>query len=124
MTVQGNTTVQTDTTVGSDTKPNGPAAAAFLAAGIGCFVLGVFTTLAEASTQVADALKLVKDVGPLSGKVIIAVLAMAISWIVAYLALRGKEVKFGQFFAAALILVALGFLLTFPPFFDLFAPKA
>jgi hypothetical protein len=110
-------------TVQTDTKPNGPAAAAFLAAGIGCFVLGVFTTLAEASTQVADALKLMKEVGPLSGKVIVATLAIVISWIVAYLLLRGKEVKFGQFLAASLVLVALGFLLTFPPFFELFAPK-
>ena len=37
---------------------------------------------------------------------------------------RGKEVNFGRVFSVALILVAAGFILTFPPVFDLFAPKA
>jgi hypothetical protein len=36
------------TTQHTETKPNGPAAAAFLAAGIGAFVLGLNTTLAAA----------------------------------------------------------------------------
>jgi hypothetical protein len=31
--------------------------------------------------------------------------------------------EFGKVFTATLILIALGFLLTFPPFFGLFAPE-
>jgi len=56
--------------------------------------------------------------------VIISVLAFAVSWVVLHLLWRGKEVNFGRVFGAALVLVALGFLLTFPPVFEIFAPKA
>jgi len=110
------------TAVSEQLKPNGPVAAAMLAAGIGCFVLGLMTTLAEASEDVANALRLIPAVGPLSGKVVVGTLAFALSWLVAGLVLRGKNVRFAPFFAATLVLVALGFLLTFPPFFMLFAP--
>ena len=46
-----------------------------------------------------------------------------IAWIVFFAVWRGKEVDFQKFFIAALVLVALGFLLTFPTFFLLFEPK-
>lgn len=36
--------------------------------------------------------------------------------------LRGREVNFRTFFIASLVLVGLGFALTFPPIFLLFAP--
>ena len=52
------------------------------------------------------------------------VLAFVISWVVLHFLWRGKEVNFGRVFTIALILVAAGFILTFPPVFDLFAPKA
>ena len=37
-----------------DPRPDGPAAAAMLAAGIGVFALGLLTTLSEASTALHD----------------------------------------------------------------------
>jgi hypothetical protein len=113
----------------SDTKPNGPAAAAFLAAGVGSFVLGLMVTLAEASKDIKAFLDFSKNygigsgVGPLSGKVIIAVTSFFVSWIVLAIALRGREVAFGKVFTVTLILLGLGFALTFPPIFTVFAAK-
>lgn len=60
-------------------------------------------------------------IGP-SGKVIIAVAAYFISWIVLAFALRGREVAFGKVFMVTLILLGLGFAITFPPIFTAFAP--
>jgi len=113
----------------ADTKPNGPVAAAFLAGGIGSLTLGVMVCLNELGGDISKFLQFDKNfgigsgVGQLSGKAIIATLAFIIAWVVLHLVFRGKEVAFGRFFTIALVLVALGFLLTFPPVFDLFAPK-
>ena len=111
----------------TDAKPNGPVAAAFLAAGIGSLVLGIFVVLNEVSTDINAFLQFDKNyglgsgVGPLSGKVGLAVIAYAVSWVALHLALRGKEVNFRNAFIASLVLVGLGFALTFPPIFELFA---
>ena len=126
------------TTMQTDTKPNGPVVAAFLAAGIGSLVMGIGVVLNEASATIKNAigvdfnafLQFDKNVGfgagvgPLSGKVGLAVIAFAVSWVIFHLWLRGKEVNFRIGFIAALVLVGLGFALTFPPIFKLFAPAA
>ncbi len=112
----------------TDTKPSGPVAAVFVASGIASFVLGLFVTLNEMSTEVNNFLKfdasfgIGKGVGPLSGKVTLAVLAFGISWVVLHFVWRGKEVNFRNTFIASLVLVGLGFALTFPPIFKVFAP--
>ena len=120
----------------ADTKPNGPVAAAFLAAGVGSLVMGIGVVLNEASGTIKDAIGvdfnaflkfdanfgLGSGVGPLSGKVGLAVIAFVVSWVIFHVWLRGKEVNFGTYFIAALVLVGLGFALTFPPIFLLFAP--
>jgi hypothetical protein len=109
-------------------KPNGPAAAVVLAAGIGAFVLGLMVTLAEMSADFASFLDFSKNyglgsgVGPLSGKVIIASAAFFLSWIGFGYAWRRRDVNFPIMFLVAMILLGLGFALTFPPVFDLFAP--
>lgn len=119
-----------------ETKPNGPVAAAFLAAGVGSLVIGIGVILNEASATIKSAIGidfnaflqfdknfgLGAGVGPLSGKVGLAVIAFVVSWIVFHLWLRGREVHFRTFFIASLVLVGLGFALTFPPIFVLFAP--
>jgi hypothetical protein len=113
----------------SDTKPNGPAAAAFLAAGIGAFTLGLMVTLAEASADIKTFLDFSSNygigsgVGPLSGKVIIGVSAYLVSFLVLGFALRGREVAFRSVFIVTLILLGLGFALTFPPIFTIFAAE-
>lgn len=124
------------TTLQTDTKPNGPVVAAFLAAGVGSLVMGIGVVLNEASATIKEAIGvdfsaflqfdknfgLGSGVGPLSGKVALAVLAFAVSWIGFHLWLRGRDVNFRRAFIAALVLVGLGFALTFPPIFLLFAP--
>lgn len=115
------------TTEATPTKPNGPVAAVFLASGIGSFVFGLFVVLNEVSTEINSFLKfdanygLGSGVGPLSGKAILGIVAFFVSWVVLHLVFRGKEVKFGPFLTISLILVAAGFLLTFPPVFEIFA---
>jgi hypothetical protein len=105
------------------TLSNGEAAAALLAAGIGSVALGIITTLAEASTAISNALKIVPAVGPLSGKTIVAVVIWLIAWVVLHLLWRNKQVNFVLVFIISLVLVGLGVLGTFPTFFDLFAPS-
>lgn len=103
-------------------KPEGPVAAAILAAGIGAFALGVLTTLAEASTGFKDFLNLYDPVGPLSGKTIGAVIVWFIAWAVLHMMYREKAVESRQALAASLVLIGLGVLGTFPIFFQAFAP--
>lgn len=115
------------------TKPNGPVAAAFVAAGIGSLVVGLFVVLNEISPDINSFLKfdanygLGSGVGPLSGKVVLGTIAYFVSWVALHLRLRGKEVNFSRWFGAALILVLAGFALTFPPIFEFIVnlfPKA
>jgi hypothetical protein len=83
--------------------------------------------LNEISADISNFLKwdanfgLGKGVGPLSGKAGMAILAFFVSWVILHLVFRGKEVRWSGAFAAAIILVALGFLLTFPPVFEIIA---
>jgi hypothetical protein len=102
-------------------KPEGPIAAAILAGGIGCFALGLLTTLAEASTSVHDWLEFNSDVGPLSGKTIVAVIVWLIAWAVLHVVYRDKPFETRRALTIALVLIALGVIGTFPTFFQAFA---
>lgn len=109
--------------LGLPPRAEGPAAAAILAAGIGMFTLGLLTTLAAASEGIADWLanwEFDRGVGPLAGKTTVAVIVWAVSWIVLGFALRGKDANLKTWFWVAFVLGALGFVGTFPPFFELF----
>lgn len=105
----------------TDTKRNGPALAALLAAGIGVTALGVLTTLAEASQAIKDALVISKPVGPLSGKTTYAVVIWIVAWVVLAFLWRGRDLPPRTVYLATFILVGLGALGTFPLFYDLFA---
>jgi hypothetical protein len=104
-------------------KPFGPVAAAFLAAGIAAVVLGVLTVLAEASESVKSSLEWSKSVGPLMGKTILTVVAFAVSWLILHVVFRDKDVDPRTVFTWTAVLVAIGLVLTFPPFFQLFAAE-
>jgi hypothetical protein len=104
-------------------RPTGPIAAATLAVGIGAFVLGLLTTLSEASTGVHDFLEFDADVGPLSGKTILAVIAYAVSWAVLHAAWRRRSPALRTTLIATVVLIALGVLGTFPTFFQAFASE-
>jgi hypothetical protein len=101
----------------------GEAAAAFLAGGIGCFVLGLLVTLTEmpALVDLKNALIWSVPVGPLSGKTGVAIIAFLLSWAIAHFTMRTKDVNLKTYVIVAGVLTALGFLMTFPPFFELFA---
>jgi drug/metabolite transporter (DMT)-like permease len=104
-------------------RPTGPVAAALLAVGIGSVVLGFLTTLNEASTEVHDFLEFDEDVGPLSGKTIIAVIAYLASWAILHAVLRRKDPALRPILIVTGVLIALGILGTFPTFFQEFAPE-
>ena len=103
-----------------ETLNNGPAAAAILAAGIGSLALGLFTTLAQAIPSIRSALNLYDPVGPLSGKTTVAIVIWLVSWAVFHGLWRHGQVNFTKAFIATLIMIALGLLGTFPPFYGAF----
>jgi hypothetical protein len=106
-------------------KPDGPLAAVLLAAGIGSFALGLFTTLAEASTGFRE--RLIMDggrgVGPLSGKTILATVVFVIAWVVLHFMWRERDRILRSATIAFVVLTLLGLLGTFPIFFQAFAPE-
>ena len=101
-------------------KPEGPIAAAIIAGGIGAAALGLVTTLAEASESIADWLRWTEAVGPLSGKVIVAVLVWLAAWAILHVVLRSRPYETRRALVVSLVLIALGVLGTFPTFFQLF----
>jgi hypothetical protein len=104
-------------------RPEGPVVAAILAGGVGCLALGVFTTLAEASTSVKDKLAWSDKVGALSGKTIMTVIVWLISWAILHSVYRNRPAAIGRALTIALVLIGLGVLLTFPTFFQQFTPE-
>lgn len=100
--------------------PNGPGAAAILAAGIGCAMVGILAFAAEASKGFASMLNIYNPVGPLSGKTTVAVIVWLIVWLVLSRLWQNKSVALGVVNFAAFALLAVGFLLTFPPVWALF----
>jgi hypothetical protein len=102
-------------------KPEGPIAAAIIAGGIGAAVLGLLTTLAEASTDIHDWLDWDADVGPLSGKTSMAVIVWLVAWAVLHVVYRNRPYETRRAVIIAVVLIALGVLGTFPTFFQAFA---
>jgi hypothetical protein len=103
--------------------PDGPLAAVLLAAGIGAFALGLFTTLAEASEAFRERLILNEAVGPLSGKTVWATIVFVVAWIVLQYLWRGRDRMLRSATIAFVVLTLLGLLGTFPIFFQAFAPE-
>lgn len=104
-------------------RPNGSVAAAVLAGGVGSFALGLMTILAEASEPLRTALRFYLPAGPLSGKTTVAVVIWLAAWAVLGNLWKSKEVDFDRASRWGFILLALGLLGTFPPFFGLFAAE-
>jgi hypothetical protein len=105
-------------------KPDGPGAAAILAAGIGIFVLGLLTTLNEMSEGIhsfLDAFDGDGGVGPLSGKTILASAAFFVSWAILWGLWRHKDIDIKRAFWIGLGLGVAGTVLMFPPVFQAFA---
>ena len=99
---------------------SGPAAAAILAAGLGCLALGLLTTLVQAFAPAREALNFYSPTGPLSGKTILATAVWLVAWAMLHFLWRSEQVDFGKIFIVTLVLIALGILGTFPLFFRSF----
>jgi hypothetical protein len=101
-------------------RPDGPVAAVLIAAGIGALVLAILTVWAEASVGFKDSLAYSDRVGPLSGKTIWATVAFLVSWVGLTLALRRRRVDLMKATVVSVVLLGLGYLGTFSPFFRMF----
>lgn len=108
---------------GRGIRPFGPFAAMLVAAGVGALVLGILTTLSEASDGFASALQWSDSVGPLMGKTIIATVVFFIVAVVLWAAWRDKDPVPRGILTLSVVLFALGLLLTFPVFFQLLEPS-
>jgi hypothetical protein len=103
--------------------PNGPAAAAIMAAGIGSCALGVLAVVADASKTVGGWFTFYFPSGPLSGVTSVTILAWLISWWFLAKRWRARNVNLSKTNALAFLLLALSLLLTFPPLADLLSGK-
>ena len=101
-------------------KPEGPIAAAVIAGGVGAAALGVVTTLAEVSEGLRNWLQWSDAVGPLSGKVLVAVGVWLVAWAILHVALRRRPYETRRALVVSLVLIAVGVVGTFPIFFQLF----
>ena len=100
-------------------QTEGCAAAAFVAAGIGCFALGVTTCLSESIKAVENAFNWYNPVGALTGKTWIAIFVWVISWAILGSMWKNRTMAVGTVVKVTYVLIALGILGTFPEFFDL-----
>lgn len=99
---------------------NGPGAAAILSAGIGCFTLAVLAIIGDKYPAIKAMLVFYKPTGPLSGVTTLAIAVWISTWIALELLWRNRTVALTRVCLAAFTLLALGFLLTFPPIADWF----
>lgn len=119
--VDGNIVIQTKSEEITLTDvANGPAAAAFIAGGIGSAALGLIIPLSEAIPAFKTWLTWNKGVGPLTGKVIIPSILFFVVWIVLGVLYRGKDTNLRRAMTIGFVGLIIGLLGTFPPFFDLF----
>jgi hypothetical protein len=96
---------------------NGAAMAAFLAAGIGGFAMGVFVILNELG--ILPAPTLYGPAGGVSGRTTMAAATWLIAWGVLHARWKGRNVGAGRVLAATLLLIAGGLALCFPPLWAL-----
>ena len=100
--------------------PNGSGASAILSAGIACFSLAVLAIAADKVGAVKTSLAFSKSTGPLSGVSTVAILIWLVTWAILETRWRRKTVGVARVGLVALVLLVLGFLLSFPPIADLF----
>jgi uncharacterized membrane protein YkgB len=107
----------------TETSGNGAVAAAALAVGLGALAFGIAVVASEASPALAAKLNWYNPTGPLSGKASVGIIVWLVAWAVLSALWKRGEVKMKPVLTATLVLIALGFILTFPPVFDAIAGK-
>lgn len=96
---------------------NGAALAAFLAAGIGAFAMGLVVVLNEAGLFSAPTLY--GPSGGVSGRTTLAVVIWLVAWALLHRRWNGRQLETGRVHAATVALTVLGVLLAFPPVWGL-----
>jgi hypothetical protein len=91
--------------------------AAFVAAGVGAFALGLLVVLNEAELFAAPAFY--GPAGGVTGRTGMAAAIWLIAWAVLHRRWRNRAIDDRRVNTLALILIALGVLLTFPPVWSL-----
>jgi hypothetical protein len=107
----------------ADAIPNGPGAAAILAAGIGCAAMGILAFAGDASAAIGRLLNFYNPTGTLSGVTTVAIVVWLVAWAALHARWRRRTVSMVGVNVAAFALLIVGFLLTFPPFMDLLQGK-
>jgi hypothetical protein len=102
------------------TLPNGFGTAAILAAGIGCFSLGVLTVAGDASKSFARHLIFYRPTGPLSGVSTTSIAIWLLAWAVLSFRWRTRDVALRPVLAVAFVLLGASLLLTLPAIIELF----
>ena len=98
---------------------SGPSSAAVLAAGIGALDFGLVSLIAEVSAGFSNILNWINPVGALSGKTTVGVILWLISWGILGGVWKERDVPLVRSLVIAGILLVLGLLCTFPPFFEM-----
>ena len=101
--------------------PNGEAAAAIVAAGIGCLTMGILTVLETVIGGLRTVLQFYPPAGSITGITSLMVIAWLVSWVALYRLWKSKQVNFTKLFVIALMCILLGLVGIFPPFVHLFA---
>ena len=99
----------------------GSAWATLLSAGIGCAAFGVFTMLSECVPAMSRSLNWYNPSGPLSGVATCAVVIWLVAWMILSARWNNRSMTNERaLLIVTLVLVLVGILTTFPPFYDLF----
>jgi hypothetical protein len=106
-----------------DSIPNGPGAAAILAAGVGCAAVGILAFAGDASDTIGRMLNFYNPTGTLSGVTTVAIIVWLVVWFALNRQWHAQTVSMVKVSVVAYVLLAVGFLLTFPPFMDLLQGK-
>jgi hypothetical protein len=90
-----------------------------MATGVGAAALGVFAVLGDMWPAFKKLMIFYRPTGPLSGVTTSAVIVWLVAWGLLEWRWNKKSVAIGRVGVVAFVLLALGLLLTFPPFADL-----
>jgi hypothetical protein len=98
--------------------PNGAAAAAILAAGVGCVSVSICAWLGDAVPAIGHAFNWYPPTGPLSGVSASAISIWFIVWIACHRRWKGSSMPMGAIGVISLTCLVVAFLLSFPPIGD------
>lgn|SRR5690625_3833863 len=97
---------------------NGVAMAAFVATGIGSFALGLIVLLNTAGLFSVPAVY--GPAGGVTGRTTLAVVIWLAGWIALHRRWKDQQIESGRIQVLGWVLIGLGILFTFPPFWNLF----